>query len=364
MASQLTIVAVTARKLIKFGIFGIIALSILRLLWQGAFGVYRNVVPPKESPPTLGFGSLPELKFPDLEIELPELRYRLETSSGVLPTFPTRMKVYAMPRPTSDLFSYDRMITVANAYGFTRDPIQLSNRSYRFNHPEVPATMEVDVITSTFSISFNLTADSSPLTNRSPTVSEATNTVQSRLSKAQITLEDLSDQASHIFLKVEGRNLVKANSLAEAQLVQINLFRQAINLDSEEETEYPIVTANPNQANVWFIVSGSNDNSKQIIAGEFRHFRLDRSLYHTYSIKTPEQALEELQAGEGYIANLGLNVDGNIVITDIYLAYYDPNDISSFMQPIIVLEGRDNFYAYVPAIVDSQIQQEESTEEN
>lgn len=362
MASQLTIVAVTARKLVKFGIFAIIILTIIRLSWNFGVNIYRTIVPPKEAPPTLGFNKLPPIVFPDLAIELPELEFIVETASGTLPEFPNQMRVYAMPPLASSFSSYDNMIVKAEAFGFTRNPLQTSGRIYRFNHPRVPATMEADIITGTFSLSFNLAADSSPLSNRSLIPSEAAEVVRDRLNEAQSQPEDLSSEFQHVFLKVEGQNLVRALSLSDAQLVQINLFRKNIIEGSEESptVEYPVVTADPNKANVWFIVSGASDNEKKIIAGEYRYLPVDRSLFHTYNVKTAEQALQELAEGRGYVANLGLNVDGKIEITEMYLAYYDPNNTAAFMQPVIVLKGRDNFLAYIPAIVDEQIQRQET----
>lgn len=357
MASQLTIVAVVARRMVKYGIFATIIITILRFAWGFGADIYRQAVPPKLPPATMGFGPLDPIIFPDKKIELPELEYTVETADGRLPNFPKQMRVYAMPQLTSNFSSYDSMIQTAAAFGFTQEPIQLKERLYQFNHGSIPVDMKSDIVTKTFTISFNLAADASPLSNRSLTVNEAKEVVVSKLKQAKSFPADLEGETESLFLKVQAKNLVRALALQDAQLVQINLFRSPITIGDETTgiTEFPIVTFDPNKANVWFIVSGSGEENKDIIAGEYRYLPVDRNLFETYNIKTAEEALNDLVSGEAYISNLGLNLDGNITIRRIYLAYYDPNDVANFMQPVIVFEGEDDFLAYVPAVTKDSI---------
>jgi len=259
MASQLTIVAVTARKTVKFSIFAIIALIVLRTLWGFGTSTYRALVPPKAPPPTLGFGTLPVMEFPDLNIELPKLKYKIETASGLLPVLPEQMQVFAMPPLSSSFSSYETMIAEAAAYGFTRAPIRTSGRIYRFNHPRVPSTFEADIIAGTFSINFNLAVDPTPISSRSPSIPVATNLAKDYLGEAGALPDDLNDRVEGLFLRAEAQNLVSARSISEAQLVEISLYRDPIVLGT---VEYPVVTPDPNKANVWFYVSGSEDRDK------------------------------------------------------------------------------------------------------
>src|SRR5262249_36531699 len=115
----------------------------------------------------------------------------------------------------------------------------------------------------------------------------------------------------------------------------------------------PSLTADPNQSNVWFIDSGSQEQGKKIIAGEYHYLPVDSEKSATYPIKTAQQALDELNGGGGYIAAVGNNPDGNITVRKIYLAYFDPATIGNFYQPIVVFEGDNGFFAYVPAVASS-----------
>lgn len=364
MATRLTTTAIAARKGIKYIIIGLVLILIGRVLFINIAKVVRNSLPERQEAPNTAFGVLPQLGFPEQTNELPVLEYTVETSTGTLPILRDRLRVYALQQPFSTFASYTEMVEDAKVFGFTNEPQQdvFNERIYVFNAANAPSQMRYDIVTKSFSISYNLASDPSPLNSRSRTPESAISTVKSNLDSAGLLNDEIENgPAKHTFLKVEGQNLVRALALADAQLIQVNLFRD--NLEKSEEFEgYPTVTSDPNKSNVWFILSGSGEKTKTIIAGEYKYFPIDDTLFATYPIKTAEQALRDLVDGKGYVANLGFNVDGNITLTDIYLAYYDPNTPDAFMQPVIVFEGRDDFVAYVPAVTDEYIDQTNSSE--
>jgi hypothetical protein len=45
-------------------------------------------------------------------------------------------------------------------------------------------------------------------------------------------------------------------------------------------------------------------------------------------------------------------------VRKIYLAYFEPINLTNYLQPIFVAEGDNNFVAYMPAISSSQIKPE------
>lgn len=349
MSASLTLIAIKTRKAIRYGLIAFFLIVVGRILLIFAIDTYKALVPPPPAPPTVGFGRLAEIPFPEQNATLPQLEFVINTPSGNLPTFPDQIPVYLMPLKTATLYSYDRIKQIASAFGFTNEPLRESETLYTFNHPSVPATFKADIVFETFSLSFNLAADSRPLNRRAPDVQTATNLVTQVLSRASAKPEDLAGPITSEFLRVEGQNLVRALSLSDAQLTRINLSRKPIVI---KEIEYPSVTANPKEGNVWFIVSGSEEKGKDLIAGEYRYFAVDAKKFETYPLKTAQQALEDLKSGKGYIANLGLNTDGRITIREIYLGYYDPNTPYSFYQPVVVFKGDREFVAYVPAVTN------------
>ncbi len=114
--------------------------------------------------------------------------------------------------------------------------------------------------------------------------------------------------------------------------------------------DLPSVTLKPKEANVWFMISGARSRQDQVIAAEYHYYPVDEKQSATYPIKTAQKAWEELNSGGAFVTNLGNNERGNIVIRNIYLAYYDTGQYTQFYQPVVVFEGDNDFLAYVPAV--------------
>ncbi len=346
MATKLTNIAIKTRKSIRYGIYFMIFIFIARFAINTANQLRLKFFPPAPPPPTVGFSRLPQIPFPEQDASIPSLTFTVETSTGTLPDFPISMPVYYMPKSSANLNSVDIAKEKAKALGFSPNPTEISSTLYRFRHPQVPASMEMNIITGTFSTSYNLAADPSPLNSKPPFPETAQDIAKSTLSRINSLPKDLTVFGNAQFLKLENQKLVSALSLSEANFVKVNLFRKSFG----EEGQYKSLTKNPLEANVWFIISGARETEKRIIASEFHYYPIDEEQKETYPIKTSQEALDDLKKGKGYIANLGLNKEGVITIRNIYLAYYDPNVPSQFFQPIVVFEGDKGFVGYVPAV--------------
>lgn len=342
--TSLTQIAITARKAIRYTIFVIIFLIVGKFILDGATAIYLKVFPPGPPPPTIKFGKLTKIPFPT-GTPTARLNYTLETATGGLPTdIPTQAKVYFMPKPNSSLLSLDAAKAKAVALGFTAGPVAESDTIYKFTNPNYPSMLEMNIISGTFSISYDLSADRSPISARPPAAEVAAALFRSDLSAANILPDDLTGPTTHDFYKLSSGTLASAISLSEADVVKVNLFRK--NYDN-----LPSMSVNPNEANVWAIISGAQQHDQQIVAAEYHYYPVDESQYSTYPIVTPAEAFAQLTANQAYIADLGLNKDGDsLKIRKIYLAYFDPESEADFYQPIYVFEGDNGFIAYYPAI--------------
>jgi len=345
MAASLTSTAINTRRVIRYGIFFVIFLTFSRVVLGIAGSIYTTLVPKPPPPPTVQFGKLPNLPFAKATQEFPTFDFKIETATGSLPKFPTQSKVYLMPAYTTTLFSSDEAKKKATALGFASDPIELSAVLYRYASLRSPSALELNIVNGAFSVSYNLAADSSPLQGLPPNQEQSAVIAKTLLTSSGSIVEDLEGEPFYDFLKVEGNNLVRAVSLSESSLIRVNLTRKEID-------ELPAVTADPTRSNAWFILSGADERERQLIAAQYRHFRIDEKRFETYPIKTAAQALEDLKAGKGYIANLGLNKEGKVTIRNVYLAYYDPDTITPFYQPVVVFKGDGEFVAYVPAVTN------------
>ena len=339
--ASLTKISITARKTIRYGIYLIIFLIVGRVFLNTGIKMFKKVFPAPTPAPTVKYGRLSNISFPNSPHI--DLAYTLETAEGGFPTgLPTQAKVYFMPKTSAGLLSLDSAISKADALGFDSDMQQSSDTVYKFKNPNYPSTLQMNIVTNTFSISYDLISDNTPINFRPPISDIAVSNFKSYLQGAGMFPEDLDGKTSHDFLKITDGRLDSA--LSEANFVKINLFRK--NYD-----DLPSMTANPNQANVWAIMSGAPNQSQKIIAAEYHYHPIDESQYSTYPIKTAEEAFSELQNGKAYIANVGLNEDEtNLKIRKIYLAYFDPDIVTEYYQPIFVFEGDNGFIAYLPAV--------------
>jgi hypothetical protein len=249
-----------------------------------------------------------------------------------------------MPKLSSTLLSLDVAKDKAVALGFNPNEQEVSQTIYKFSHKVNPQTLEMNIGTGVFSLSYDLKADSSPIEKRPPAPEVAASIVTSYLSNAGLLPTDLTGPTTHEFLKIEGDKFVSALSLSESHLIKVNFFRK-------DYDELPSLTLNPDSANIWFMVSGADAREKQVIAGQFHYFPVDETQLSTYPIKGAQTAWDELNAGGAFIAALGLNKEGDEVkIRRIYIGYYDPGTPMEFFQPIIVFEGDRGFIAYIPAV--------------
>jgi hypothetical protein len=351
--TSLTQVAITARKVIRYTIYFIIFLTVGRILLSAGTSIYLKVFPPPPPTPTVKFGKLTKIPFPTGSTA-PKLTYALETATGSFPTdIPSQAKVYFMPKVNSNLLSLDTAKTKAAALGFDDPNLQQeSNSLYKFKNPNFPSMMEINIITGAFSISYDLTTDKTPINNRPPAAEIAASEFRGILSDANVLADDLSGPMVPSYLKLTGGKLTNVLALSEADVVKISLFRKSYD-------NLPSVTADPFQSNVWAIISGGQQRDQQIIAAEYHYYSVDESQYSTYPIITPQEAFNELQSGNTYIASMGQYKDGDsLKIRKIYLAYFDPGAATDFYQPVYVFDSGENdpsnsFVAYLPAVTST-----------
>jgi len=350
--ATLTETAYLSRRIIKYGSIGLVSLLILRSIFITASAYWRKLHPPPPPPPTVAFGKLPKLKFPE-QSGSPNLTFKLETISGSLPKLADRTKVFFIPKPYPNLLAWDNAKNWAKTLGFLQEPQQTGEFSLRFTNGNYPQTiLDINVLTNNFTLVYNWQNDLNILSEGNPPQeAEAVANAKSFLRNARVLTDDLVNGPSTVtYLKYSGGALVETPFFSEANFAQVNLFRQDID-------GIKVLPPNPKKANVTVQLSGSTSRDKSVVAVNFVHFPISLDNFATYPLKDTNTAWQLLTSGKGFIANLGNNPDGQITIRNIYLAYYDSDEMQSFLQPVIVFEGDRDFYAYVPAITDTWLEQ-------
>lgn len=344
--ANLTYTAYLTRKLIKYGSFALALLLISRVALGIITNYFRQVHPPPPPPPTVAYGRLPTLSFPKKE-NLPALNFKLETIDGTLPKLPDTAKVYFLYQPTANLLALDRAKELANKVGFQNEPVKISDRVYRFTGQDPTSSLEMDIISQKFKLSYAFANDQTIFSEKKlPNNDQAVSEAKSFLSRAGILDASLENgQAKVSYLKYEAPDLVPAISLSEADFVQVDLFPE--NLD-----DLKILPPNPNHTLVSLIFSGARDQQKRIVEVNYLPLLLTQDNFATYPLKTPAAAWAELLAGGGFVASLENSGESRIAvpIRRIYLAYYQSDVQQNFLQPIFVFEGDPDFTAYVQAV--------------
>lgn len=347
--SNLTQVAITSRKSIRYIIFFIVFLTLGRIFLSFGITVYLKIFPPAPPAPTVLWGKLTKINFPSGAPEA-KLNFALETATGTLPKALGQAKVYFMPKLNSNLLALDNAKLKARQLGFdSENTINATDTLYKFGYKNTPAEMEINIVTQTFSISYDLTRDRTAIDARPRPAEIAAEDFKDYLNQANSYPIDLTGPVIPSYFKLESGSLARVLALSEADVTKINLFRK-------DYDKLPSLTKSPNKANVWAMMSGTREKGKSVVAAEYHYFPVDETKFSTYPIISPEEAYKKLQDGKAYVASMGQYKEAdNVKIRNVYLAYYDPDTPSDFYQPIYVFDSKENdpennFVGYVPAV--------------
>lgn len=342
--ATLTQTAQVTRRVLKIGTILLVAFIIFRITWSVGKTVWRKIRPPPPPPPTLAFNKLPKLEFPG--DPPPELNYRLETIQGSLPKLAEIGRVYFMPQKAPNLLALDRAKEKARKMGFASQPEKINGTTYRWTNPSTPpTTLEMDINLGNFHLRYQFEDDQELLTQKNlPTNEVAAQEAKRFLQTNDLLTDDLATGSAEFdYLKYTPPTLSPVSSLSEADFVRVNLFRAGI-------SGLEILPPNPKKALISFLFSGDRQPSRRIIEVNYTYYSIDRNISATYPLKLINDAWQELQAGNSYLANLGQNEDSKIIIRKVYLAYYDSEEPQAFLQPVYVFEGDHNFFGYVSAM--------------
>lgn len=347
--SRLSEVAKTARKVIKYGSIGLVGLIIFRMIWNVGVSWWKARNPEPPPPPDTRFGKLPPIKFPS-EKQV-DLSYSLQTETGGLPNISEQFEVYFMPIKKPNLLAYDEAVTLANKIGFITEPEKLSEERYRWNSSSpIPSTLTMNIITGEFVLDRRWQDDESYLTPKLYIEKErAVDLSYSWLSRYNLLPDDIGKGRNKVeTLKAENGQLVSAISLSQSQFLRVNLFRAPI-------AETPVLTPDPNKGLISLVVAFQRKSDRQFVRVDYSYFPVEKEQSASYPLIGVETAWQRVQNGEGYIASISEGAK-EIIIREVYLAYYDSDSHQQFMQPVYVFEGSNNFVGYVPAIADEWVE--------
>jgi hypothetical protein len=336
------------RKGLVMGGVLIITYLVLRMLFNAAVSYYRAMNPVPPPPPTVGFGRLPALVFPEQELAVWPKKMILEPAQGKLPQFADRAKVFAMHLSTPNLLADEAVRQVARTYGFISQPEILNPNKYRWiKYQPLETVLEINLINLNFSLKSDYQTRPELVTaNSLPEKHEAVQSVKAYLRKSDYLPDDIATAAGEVsYIKVLAGEILPAVSLSDANFVQVDLNR--VPIDGQIEMYTPkgkigVVSA---------IISGALETQEQIVQLDYHNQLVNYESVHTYPLKSVNTAWKELVNQQGYVAS-GEKLD-QAVIRNAVLGYFDSFEDQSFLQPVYVFIGDNDFLGYVPAVESS-----------
>lgn len=343
---NLTQVSFYTRRLFKTSLILFIGFFIVRISVQVGIQIYKTANPEPPPPPTVSFGKLPKIVFPKQTIELPKFSYKLETKEGGLPELTNVSKVYFMPQKGANLLDPNRAKQQALKMGFKNEPQILNNNIYRWISQNQPTSLlEINIGNNNFNLKYDYANDPETQDRKYlPTTQQAAQETKTFLTNNNLLPESLQNGTAEFeYLSFDLPELKSVPSLSQANFVRVNLFKA--NLD-----ELRLLPPNPKKSLVSFLFSGSRTPGKRVVEINYNYFPIEKEIFATYPLKSISKAWEEFQQEKAYIAHLGQNQSGKIIIRWVSLAYYDSPESQNYLQPIFVFQGDNDFFAYISAI--------------
>ncbi len=343
--ANLTETAYYTRRTINWMILGVILYFILRIALGMFMVLWINLFPPKPTPPNFRFGKLPAIKFPESSPS-GQFTFTLETIEGKVPAASSSANVYFTPKQAANLLALTKTQDFAKRLGLNPKPIEESKSIYRFDDDTTPLRrLRYDIVSNNFILRYGFDQDTGLFSERNlPGVDAAVAESKSLMQTFNLYTPDISKGTSKVtFLKLVSDKLVPTTSLSQADAIRIDFFRQSVG-------SLRLFTPFPDEGQVVFIFSGSKNSKKKVLQFAYTLWPIDYETTGTYALKPSATAWEELTKGGGFIARAPTDGSTAITVRQVYLGYYDSFDPQTYLQPIFVFEGDNNFLGYVPAI--------------
>lgn len=338
------------KQIIKW--LGVVTVGFIVLLMAIRISVYVKDLLFPQPPPraTVAFGKLQRQIFPQ-NVTTQSFIYTVNTLTGSLPLLKSQVKVHRMTIPEPDLLVLNKFNQQVSQAGFSPGYVQISDKVFEWKSNQNISTLDrrirINIVNYDYTITSPYMNDSAVLSAKNlPVESKAKLTAQSFLTSMNTlpTDIDLSKTKTNLFAIQNGK-LTRATSLSNSQIIEVDFEQNDID-------KLPIYYENPNSSNISLLIGGGGFQG-QVVAGSYVHQAISNDAA-TYPIKTADEAFSELKQGTGYIASY-FGTSSNISITNVFLAYYIGSQPQDFLMPVIVFQGDNGFYAYVPAITGEWI---------
>ncbi len=338
------------KKMVVFSVGLTIMFYVGKFTIDLSIGVFRSFFPERAPSPSAKFGILPRLKMNSVKID-GNPTYSIGTVDQTFPSFPDRANVYKYVDPGPIFMAEDRVKRLATKFGFKQDAyVKSGNSDYKWSDGNKLKVYDANVVNKTFKVNTNM-SKLSELANNSPILlkSDATTTVSNFL-KAE-GLISASDQPNLYFQPILssitlGRLREEKIATDRAKIIKVNVFRNVI---GQKGKNIPVLSNDPDSSIVSFYVTNqkSPDNFPII---NFSYWEVDYEQKSEYFLASISSVWEAISQNKGIITSVRLSDSDyydtykpikakSIEIRNVYVAYYESQELSKYLQPIYVFEG-------------------------
>jgi len=344
----LTKLAALFKKVIRIlAIFVVAYYTWVFIIFPFGRGVVKMLFPPRNPPKPL-YGKLEPLEFVEKPVEGTP-KYILNTKDGKLPRgLPNKMTVYKFKPPQ---FSYEAGKTArkdAAFLGFSDSDLitDLKGTSYKWRSLKTAGILEIyrdtkEILLITNLVSNNLYLPKGYIT-KADAIEDAKNLFRA-LGRFDDSLYPAGYSVAYLG-RIQGNKILETQNPSEAQFAQVHLFRNIEN--------YKILGPDPRKgllsATVGYLQKEASPLNYPTI--EAYYWEIDATPEASYPIISVEQAWNAVAQGKGVISNVtpkefnpyegyGSTRIDEILINNIYLAYYETPKQQTYMQPIYVFDG-------------------------
>lgn len=349
----LTDLSYYTRKMLPFAAFGLISSIILFYMFLGLL----NLIPKAKTGPALNpiFG---KIKRPIINgsKSSSDIAFKLDTVEGQPIDASAAAQVFFLP-PSVPRFGYrEKIFLMAKTLGFDTAIAQykLIDRDASFTSTD--RSLNVDI--SNFNFTYNYSFEKNPnlfTATVIPSKKEAENKAVDFLkSLGRYPDEFTKGKTNIVYLQynptTSGFDVLDRPQ--GANVVEIDFYRPDV-----DGFPQPLPIVSPsyfNSPNYVIMVFDQITNNVTIVRSQIQFFEKSDSQVGTYPLKTGVAAFSDLQKGRGIIPST--STPAAVTIKKMFVGYLDPDMYQSYLQPVYVFLGENNFVGYVPAVDDSQME--------
>lgn len=328
---NLTQTATFTKRAILLSIIVVILGIVVSVGYKIWYRYYLSTLPPIEEKADEKFGKLPQILLPKSVVKSSNFSYLLDTTTGGFPQMPKVIKVYFIPQAGVSLLAPAKSKDLAIRLGFNSEAQSLSEYSHQFSDGS-GGSLTVELTTGNFNLLKRVATDSATLDSSLPDQVQIIAQFRDYLQSKNLLSAELKDGRSKV--------IYDNPDFSQAKGAIVSIWPQ----DFDEK---PIVTSNFNQALIKASITIDTDEANKFKEVRYIYWPIDKTTYSTYPIINASDAFEDLKGGKGYIS-LEPN-QPQVSITSVYLAYYQSEQYTPYLQPVYIFEG-PNFAALVPAI--------------